>query len=199
MKKLYSYFQHSVLTIFVVLAGILSCEELEDGIANSISDTVSVFDTVSVSDTVSILDTLFYVDSMGYDAVGDWSGITFIEANDTIDHTNPDSSWVRLSLTTPTIINPLHEFYFRSWEAGETDTFRSRGVWAVLGDSMYVYQLWNNEDGGPGSDEDDWDLMRMGYDLNLSKDTVVLKMEFMEDFGPDSGIVFLDTYKFKRL
>ena len=59
MKKLFSYFQHSILIMFVVLAGILSCEELEDGIANSISDTVSVFDTVSVSDTVSILDTLF--------------------------------------------------------------------------------------------------------------------------------------------
>ena len=35
---------------------------------------------------------------------------------------------------------------------------------------MYVYQLWNNEDGGPGPDEDDWDLMRLGYDLNASKD-----------------------------
>ena len=49
MKKLFSYFQHSILIMFVVLAGILSCEELEDGIANSLSDTVSVFDTVSVS------------------------------------------------------------------------------------------------------------------------------------------------------
>ena len=114
MNRFFRYLQHSILALTVLSFAFLSCEELEDGIANSISDTVSVFDTVSVSDTVSILDTLFYVDSMGYDAVGDWSGITFIEANDTIDHTNPDSSWVRLSLTTPTIINPLHEFYFRS-------------------------------------------------------------------------------------
>ena len=95
MKKLFSYFQHSILIMFVVLASILSCEELEDGIANSISDTVSVFDTVSVSDTVSILDTLFYVDSMGYDAVGDWEGVYFIEENDTFNHIDDDSSWAR--------------------------------------------------------------------------------------------------------
>ena len=115
MKKLFSYFQHSILIMFVVLAGILSCEELEDGIANSISDTVSVFDTVSVSDTVSILDTLFYVDSMGYDAVGDWDGVYFVESNDTVDLTNPDSAWTKVTLTTPTLITPLHEFYFRDW------------------------------------------------------------------------------------
>ena len=198
MKKLFSYFQHSILIMFVVLAGILSCEELEDGIANSLSDTVSIFDTVSVSDTVSILDTLFYVDSMGYDAVGDWEGVYFIEENDTFNHIDDDSSWVWLTLTTPTIIKPLHEFYFRDWEYGE-DTFKSRGVWAILGDSMYVYQLWNNEDGGPGPDEDDWDLMRLGYDLNASKDTVTLTQQWMEDYGPDSGTVYNDKYVFKRL
>ena len=197
MKKLFSYFQHSILIMFVVLAGILSCEELEDGIANSISDTVSVFDTVSVSDTVSILDTLFYVDSMGYDAVGDWDGVYFIEANDTVDLTNPDSAWTKVTLTTPTLIKPLHEFYFRDWEHGE-DTFRSRGVWAILGDTMYIYQLWNNEDGGPGADEEDWDLMRLAYDLNASKDTLVFSEQWMEDYGPDSGTVYTNKYFFKR-
>ena len=113
MNRFFRYLQHSILALTVLSFAFLSCEELEDGIANSISDTVSVFDTVSVSDTVSILDTLFYVDSMGYDAVGDWEGIYFIEENDTFNHIDDDSSWVGLTLTTPTIIKPLHEFYFR--------------------------------------------------------------------------------------
>ena len=30
-----------------------------------------------------------------------------IEQNDTIDHTNPDSSWVKLSLTIPDVIKPV--------------------------------------------------------------------------------------------
>ena len=63
---------------------------------------------------------------------------------------------------------------------------------------MYIYQLWNNEDGGPGADQEDWDLLRLGYDLNDTKDTIVFSEKYISDYGLDSGTVYTNKYIFKR-
>ena len=36
MKKILSYFKHSILVSIVIFSGILSCEELEDEVTNSL-------------------------------------------------------------------------------------------------------------------------------------------------------------------
>ena len=194
MINILSYLERSIIILFLAFFGLLSCEELAQEMDSKLTDTVSVFDTVSVSDTISILDTIFFVDSMGYEIVGNWEGVTFIEQNDTIDHTNPDSSWVKLSLTIPDVIKPLHEFYYRTWEYGDTDTFITRGVYSIIGDTMYVYSLWNNEDGG--SEDGEFDLLRLGFDLDSSNDTITFSENYTDE---DSDSVYLNTYKFKRL
>ena len=88
----------------------------------------------------------------------------------------------------------MHEFYYRTWEYGDTDTFITRGVYSIIGDTMYVYSLWNNEDGG--SEDGEFDLLRLGFDLDSSNDTITFSENYTDE---DSDSVYLNTYKFKRL
>ena len=188
MKKILSYFQHSILGIFVLLAGILSCEELEDEVTNSLTDTVSIFDTISV------MDTLIHIDSSSFEIIGEWDGITFFENDSTRDYTS-SASWVRLTLSPPSILNPIHEYYFREYDHVEADTFRERGVYTVLGDSVYVLQIWNNEDDSVHHDED-MDFMRMWVNLNATKDTLVFKQAMQDSLGAPAAD---GVYTFKRI
>ena len=59
---------------------------------------------------------------------------------------------------------------------------------------MYVYSLWNNEDGG--SEDGEFDLLRLGFDLDSSNDTITFSENYTDE---DSDSVYLNTYKFKRL
>ena len=192
MKKIISYLQHSILVVVIVLAGILSCEELEDGVTNSLTDTVSIFDTVSVLDSISVYDTLFHIDSSSFEIIGEWDGITFID-DTSRDYTASDS-WVRLTLSPPSIVYPIHEYYFREYNHVEADTFRERGVYSVIGDSVYVLQIWNNEDDSVHHDEE-MEFMNMFVELNAAKDTLVFKQ-----MGEDStGAPMTGVYTFKRI
>ena len=189
MKKIISYFQHSILSVFIILAAILSCEELEDEVTKSITDTTSIFDTISV------MDTIIHMDSSSFQVIGEWDGITFFENDSTRDYTS-SASWVRLTLSPPSILNPIHEYYFREYDHVEADTFRERGVYTVLGDSVYVLQIWNNEDDSVHHDED-MDFMRMFVELNATKDTLVFKGQNPD--GGGGGTPSTDIFTFKRI
>ncbi len=198
MKKIISYFQHSILSIFIIFAAILSCEELEDEVTNSLTDTVSIFDTISV------MDTLIHIDSSSFVLVGEWDAITFDE--DTFMDFTTSDDWARVTMTAPTILKPVHEYYFRDYSHHDLDTFRERGVYAVLGDSIYILPIWSNDtsrgheyhhpdSGYHHPDDEHMEFMRMWFNLSATNDTLTMK----DSYEDSTGTLRTGTFIFKKI